>query len=297
MPGAIPTAAAAPVTSRRTASETAAPPAACSNAAACSSATRSSSCGPAASRPRGGAHGGPRVGALGEQAQGRGEVVHLAVAHRDLERDVVRQLGEPAGVGHDERLPERQRADRGAGGLPHRRRAQADVDVARGHQRPEPRLVHVALAEDAVGGEPEPLQAPVEVEPGRGRADEEQSRSRMLGPDARERLEQLRHPLARVHVAERADQRLGREVGRGDAADRARRGAGSARSAPRSRPPGRARRRSASGRRARSRGRAPRPRAGSPPGRASQSGGRRLSSTPWASRRPTTPCSRSIASR
>ena len=65
-------------------------------------------------------------------------------------------------------------------------------------------------------GEPEPLQPPVEVEPGRGRADEEQSRSWMLDPDARERLEQLRHPLARVHVAERADQRLGRELGRGD---------------------------------------------------------------------------------
>ena len=67
-----------------------------------------------------------------------------------LQRDLVRQLGEPADAGDDERLAERERADRGAGGLAHRRRAQVDADVARGHQRPEPRLVDTALADDAV---------------------------------------------------------------------------------------------------------------------------------------------------
>ena len=99
----------------------------------------------------------------------------------DLERDVVGELGEPAGVADDERLAERQRADRRARRLAHRRGAQADVDVARGHQRPQPLLVDPALPHDPVAVEPEPLQPPLEVEARRDRADEQQPRARVLG--------------------------------------------------------------------------------------------------------------------
>jgi hypothetical protein len=47
------------------------------------------------------------------------------------------------------------------------------VDVAGGHQAPQPRLVDVPLADDALAVEAEALQAPVEVEPGRRRSDEQ----------------------------------------------------------------------------------------------------------------------------
>ena len=56
-------------------------------------------------------------------------------------------------------------------------------------------------------GQAEPLQPPVEIEAGRDGADEQQPRVRPLAAQPRERLEQLRDPLARVHVPERADQR------------------------------------------------------------------------------------------
>ena len=50
--------------------------------------------------------------------------------------DVVGQLAEPADVGDDERLAERERADHRARRLAHRRVAQVDEHVAGRHQRP-----------------------------------------------------------------------------------------------------------------------------------------------------------------
>ena len=131
----------------------------------------------------------------------------------------VGQLGEPAHVADDDRLAERELADDAARGLAHRRRAQADADVARGHQRPEPVLLDVRLPDDALIGQAEPLQAAVEVEAGRDRTDEQQARVGTLAAQPRERLEQLRDPLARVDVPEGADQRaatsmLGHQVER-----------------------------------------------------------------------------------
>jgi hypothetical protein len=81
------------------------------------------------------------------------------------------------------------------------------VDVARGHQLPEPALVDVALAKDPLAVEPESLQPSLEVEPGRRRAGEEKARTGMLDAKAGERLEELRDALARVDVPECADQR------------------------------------------------------------------------------------------
>src|SRR2546426_866671 len=78
----------------------------------------------------------------------------LVFVHRHLEGDLVGQLAEPADVADDERLAERERADHRAGGLAHRRRAKAHVHVAGGHQRPEPRLVHVFLTDHALAFEP-----------------------------------------------------------------------------------------------------------------------------------------------
>ncbi len=95
------------------------------------------------------------------------------------------------------------------------------MDVARLHQRPQAGLVDVALADEAGAVEAEPLQPAVEVEAGRDGADEQQARARLVAPQPGERLEQLRHALARVDVAERAEERAagdvgGRRVGHGE---------------------------------------------------------------------------------
>ena len=71
------------------------------------------------------------------------------------------------------------------------------MDVAGGHQRPQPPLVHVALADEAVACEAEPLEPPVEVEAGRGGADEQEPGTGALAAQAGERLEELRDALAR----------------------------------------------------------------------------------------------------
>ena len=179
-PGAMPTPAAASLTSRRTSSATVAPPATRSNAAACSSATRASV-----------------VLALGERraavpspparparsASSRSAAVSSSTSRSPtwtLSATLVGQLREPAGVRDHERLAERQRTDRRARGLAHRRRAEIDVDVARRHQPPEPPLVDVALPHDSLAVEPEPLQPPVEVEARRRRAHEQEPRARPL---------------------------------------------------------------------------------------------------------------------
>ena len=219
----MPTAPAASLTSRRTASATAAPPATRSNAAAWPAATRARSCSVVASCPRGDAHRHPRVRPLGEEAQRRREVVDLPVADPDPERDAVRKLREPADVAHDERLAERERPDRRPARLAHRRRAEADVDVAGGHQRPEPTLVDEPLAHDPVAAEPEALEPAVEVEARRRRADEQEPRIGMVDADAGERLEELRHALRLVDVPERPEERPARDVRGGDVRHRPRR--------------------------------------------------------------------------
>ena len=63
--------------------------------------------------------------------------------------------------------------------------------------------------------QPEPLEAAVEVEARRRRADEQQSGARVGRAEPRERLEQLRHALALVDVPERPDQRVSVDRGRG----------------------------------------------------------------------------------
>ena len=138
----------------------------------------------------------------------------------DLQRHVVRQLREPAEVRDDEWLAEGERTDRGAGGLSHRRRAEVDVDVRGGHQRPEARLVDVPRHLDTRPGKAETLQVPVDGEVRRLGADEQKPGLRHGSAQTRERLEQLRHPLALVEVAECRDQRLPHDVGGRNRGDR-----------------------------------------------------------------------------
>src|SRR3954447_11117340 len=165
---------------------------------------------------RGGPHGLRDVGAGGEQLESSGQHGGLVLVHGHLQSDIVRQLREPANVADDERLAERERANRGAGGLAHRRRTEIDVDVGRGHQPPEPVLRHVALPDDSRTVEPEALEAPVEVEAGRGGSDEEQRALRAGLPRAREGLQQLWRALARVDVAEGGEDRIARDLERLD---------------------------------------------------------------------------------
>src|SRR5215210_2784946 len=134
----------------------------------------------------------------GQQLERRVEGVGLLLVDRHLQGDVVRQLDEPADVADDDRPPVRELADDAAGRLSHRRRAQVDADVACRHQRPEPVLLDIRLPQDALAGQPEPLQAPVEIEAGGDGADEEKSRVWAVASQPGKRLEQLRDPLARV---------------------------------------------------------------------------------------------------
>ena len=76
---------------------------------------------------RGGAHRAPCVLVAGEQLERGVQRLDLARVDRHLERDLVRQLGEPADVADDERLPERELADDAARRLAHRRRPQVDA--------------------------------------------------------------------------------------------------------------------------------------------------------------------------
>jgi hypothetical protein len=156
---------------------------------------------------RGGAHPrrGGRVGQLLERADDRGNL--CVAADRHLERDVVRELREPADVAHDERLAEGERADRAARGLAHRRRAEQDAGVAGREQRPETRLLDVRLADDPFGVEAEPLEAAGEIEARRLFADEQQPRGRVRAAELGERAKQLRDALVLVEVAEAPDER------------------------------------------------------------------------------------------
>ena len=215
----MPTSAAARDTSPSTASATAAPPAACSSA-------RGVEVGRAPEvvlaphelgrclghRPAG-------AGIACEQLERGVQRLCLGRVDRNLQGDVVGQLREPADIAHHDRLSERELPDHAAGCLAHRRRAQADAHVAGGHQRPQPVLLHIRLPDDALVGQAEPLQAAVEVEAGRDRADEQEPSLRATAAQPRERLQQLRDALARVHVPERADQRTSHDPGRSDGRD------------------------------------------------------------------------------
>ena len=98
--------------------------------------------------------------------------LHLVLVDRHLQHRVVRQLAEPADVGDDERLAERERADRRARGLTHRRVAQVHEHVTGGHQRPHSILGHVVQPLHAVD-EAEPLEPPLHVEALSGRTREQ----------------------------------------------------------------------------------------------------------------------------
>src|SRR5215471_15103974 len=58
---------------------------------------------------------------LDEELESGAEHVVLRLVGRNLQRDLVRELREPADVADDERLAERERADHAARRLPHRR--------------------------------------------------------------------------------------------------------------------------------------------------------------------------------
>src|SRR5262249_55675620 len=116
-----------------------------------------------------------------------------------------------------ERLSERERPDRDPRRLPHRRRAERDADVAGRHQRPEPRLVDELLAHDRWAPQKTcALEPSLEVEERARRADEQQPRIRMRLEQPVERLQKLRDPLARVEIAEAADQRTARDRSRSE---------------------------------------------------------------------------------
>ena len=172
-----PTSAAASAMRQRTASSTASPPAASSSAPR----VRVGDAVEvvlAARRSRAPAAPSSRL-VVGRELERSRDRRHLVLVDRDLQRDAVRQLGEPADVGDEHRLAERERADHRARRLAHRRRAQVDEHVARRHQRPQPLLRHVLLADHARRRvEPEPLEPPLEVEPLGRRADEQQPRAR-----------------------------------------------------------------------------------------------------------------------
>ena len=130
--------------------------------------------------------------------------VDLALADRHLDRDLVRQLAERADVADDERLAERERAD----GAPRRSRpsSASAATTTRRRRRAATRARPPGRSRD---GSRAP-GARARRQPRRPRADEQQACVR-VGRAAGERLEQLRDPLALVHVPEAADHRAARD--------------------------------------------------------------------------------------
>src|SRR5579859_5765139 len=135
----------------------------------------------------------------GRREERGGERLDLAVSRRDPRGAL--ELRKPADVADDERLAERKRSQDGAGRLAHRRGAQRDEHVAGCHQRPEPRLRNVLLAEDPFRAEA--LEHGVEVVARRDRADKQEAGALREQP---ERLQELRNTLRGVQVAEAADE-------------------------------------------------------------------------------------------
>jgi hypothetical protein len=141
---------------------------------------------------------------------------YLVVSDWNLERDVVGQLGEPADIADDERLAERERANRAPGRLPHRRGAEEDAGVASAHERPEALLLDVRLADHARGDV-------VQREAGRLGADDEQPRLRARVAERREGAQQLWDALAVVDMPEAAEDGRATDDGRLDIGCRPRR--------------------------------------------------------------------------
>ena len=84
-----------------------------------------------------GAHRSSRVASARSKRAARAQSASAATSSSStgtFSATLVGQLREPAEVADYERPPERERADRAARRLPHRRRAQRDAGVARGHQ-------------------------------------------------------------------------------------------------------------------------------------------------------------------
>ena len=173
---------------------------------------------------------------------------------------------------------------------------QVHEDIASGHERPELRLVHPPVANQPLVVQAEPLQPAIEVEARRRRSDEEQHELRLPAPCRCDRSEELRDPRARVADTETADDDASCDALRLDGRNRP---SWMRNDADRPLVPGGAglvahelrvddepvawsRTNVARGKSA---------------GLASHSGGTRLSITPYASRRPATPCSRSMRSR
>src|SRR5215208_1768396 len=91
--------------------------------------------------PRGTPHLFARAVVRAELDEHARQDVHLSLVGDDLGGYRVRELREPAHVADDERLAQRQRADRAPGRLPHRRRAEVHAHVAARHQRVEAALL------------------------------------------------------------------------------------------------------------------------------------------------------------
>ena len=101
-----PTSAAASAIRQSTASATASPPAASSSAAHVGG---GDAVQVVLARDVGAGGRAERVPVVGGELERAGDRRHLVLVDRDLQRDAVRQLGEPADVGHEHRLAERER--------------------------------------------------------------------------------------------------------------------------------------------------------------------------------------------
>ena len=128
---------------------------------------------------RGLAHREPDIRPRPEQLERRHERGDLAVVDRHLQRHVVRQLREPADVADDQRLAERERTDRRARRLAHRRRAKVDVHVGGRHQLPQtllrPRSPRASRPEPS---RPRRWRRRSRSNPGDDRTDEQEPRPR-----------------------------------------------------------------------------------------------------------------------
>ena len=115
-----------------------------------------------------GTHPGSELGIPCQTRQVAGENLDLVVADGNLQRDLVRQLREPADVADDLRAAGFQRANADSRGLAHGRVPEADADVGRREQRPEAVLRYVV--------EMERVFRNLELDAGCDGADEQQQR-------------------------------------------------------------------------------------------------------------------------
>ena len=177
--GSSPTSAAASATSRRTFSSTVARPAASSSAAAYCAATRSTSCSlstsaraasPIRAATPGSASRASAAASAPTSSSPPGGTFSATSSGSSANQPTSETTSGLPSESARIALPEVSPIV-GARSSTHR--------VAGRHQRPQPRLLDVRLADHALRRDPDPLQPPGEVEAGRLRADEQQPRARL----------------------------------------------------------------------------------------------------------------------